>query len=385
MFADGPKKKGKFFKNGASVLKKVKIQDYNFSSFTKRQVAVHDNLFSSIIHSKLHEESELKRSIQSLATFDSDFEVYNKRSIIFPKDFTHEWEEQKKRNKRHDEESEDDIFLEFGEEDNNSGPALKPTPKPTLKPDNLAAVLPQAPEALSISLNPEGFAPPEDKPVNQAHDKKTSNHEDKLKSLQSLTSDRKGILEILDETKHEEPARDIDSIADAKVDEELATRSFDEGKEQGFLEGKIQAEKDFSAQALKLDKVMEELMGLKKSILDNTQENFHEIVKGLCEAIFERESRLNPEVFLDLIRKVVASSVGKTQFTIKLNPEDFERLSALELGNLKDKISANPEIEPFAFKIESHLGSMSGDIKQIVNQFLEESNLRLFDEKNKKS
>jgi flagellar biosynthesis/type III secretory pathway protein FliH len=376
MFTDGDKKKGRFFKKNSHLLNKVKIEEYNFTSISKKYVAILDNNNGNILHAALHEKQDIDKAILPLSSFEDSFEKESKRSVILPKDFTHEWEEQKKRSKRKDEESEED---EFGNEESTYEDHHDNTPAPKsekLKPIKTAVAPPVvAPEPIkSKTVETQNVAP----------DHTT---ESRLRDLQAPQHTFKNPLEIINQKPTVEPevpsAKQDEKIELKMKEEQIQNHSqelFDKAKASGFQEGLSQGKNEVKDLLTTLDKSMQDLAGLKSKILESTQDNFYEIIKALSIAIFGKECESNPEALFSLIKKV-ASRQDKDEFMVKLNPIDFAKIKDLDLGELANKISADETIEPLNFKIETQLGSVRADLKDMISQLLDDSNLSLFQKK----
>jgi hypothetical protein len=100
MLIDGPKRRGRFLKAKSAVLEKVALSDFRFAPLETFATIAPDNAVRNIIHSKYHEDEELRAAVTHPRKFDEDLiPAHQHRAVIFPLDFTKDWERNRKLSK----------------------------------------------------------------------------------------------------------------------------------------------------------------------------------------------------------------------------------------------------------------------------------------------
>ena len=98
MYYEGPRRKGRFIKNGSRVMEKVSLIDYSFKDMNDAKVITLDNAKRTILHSSFHGEKDLADAVAPADKFNDNLIAREgMRPVIFPTDFTKEWERDKKR------------------------------------------------------------------------------------------------------------------------------------------------------------------------------------------------------------------------------------------------------------------------------------------------
>lgn len=116
---------GKLIKNDDNLLEKVELVEYSFKELVPMETIEYDNISSSIIHTRLHGDQDLKVISKPLETFNNILiDNQNRQHIIMPRDFTDDWHKQRMRNKKsekdQDEDDDFDLDLESFEKAENS-------------------------------------------------------------------------------------------------------------------------------------------------------------------------------------------------------------------------------------------------------------------------
>ena len=125
---------------------------------------------------------------------------------------------------------------------------------------------------------------------------------------------------------------------------------------------------------------MHELGGLKKNILGSMQENFYELCQALAEALIEREFKVNPEEFAKVVQRAINDAVEGDQYKVAVHPEFKSKLDALGLKELEGRIVIDEGLEVGGFRIDTDVGAVDGNIKQIVSDLIEQAETDLFDQ-----
>lgn len=421
MFEDGPQRSGRFLKGNSKLIKKVKLSEFSFKELCEVALVLPDNSSKSIIHSKYHPES-IEERISPSTNFFEDFQADGslRRPILQPIDFTAEVEAIRKRKKANRNRDEDDFlgFGEFGDEeettmsteenedDENSSSSDSPQEAPGevfgeededefaahhdstsdevndiaddglssvgnainelvnteshITPPPLSATDPTA-LAANTHKNTDGFIPVN---INDQHPLEP-NYEN-----QSAPSDQAQMP-----TQEE-----VDSIMS-----EAKAKGYEDGYRQGEEKALIQSKSENSQLFGKVSELISEFNGLKRDILENVQENFYEIVLATAEAFIKKEFATNPESFATVIQRAIDESIKDDSIKILVHPDMLAKLQQANITELQSHLAADKEIPFGEFKIESQLSVVDGNIRKIVQEMLDNTNIELFDEGEKAS
>ncbi|MBI2603789.1 MAG: hypothetical protein HYW48_12120 [Deltaproteobacteria bacterium] len=377
---------GRYIKKGSHTFDHVTVTPYSFKDISTIELLYSDNPNANIIHTRLHEERSIDKNVSPSDSFNKNLEE-KKRTIIFPTDFTKDWEEAKER-ARHpvgmDDEEEYEMYLEKVAHDAKNQRRKNSTPQEDQSGEGQQE---QTLEEEAAEPHRENHA---DDPVQNSS----------LEDLQSSHLSQKQPLEIVKDALSRFEAAETHPEKDQGTKEPVPkSEETNDGKEEtpetldrnqleamktaaytkGIEEGSQKAKKELASLAKQLGEITDAYKGLKKDVLSNIQENFYEIVKALGESLFEREITANPESFGKIIRQAIDATVKDDKFKVMLHPNDFKRISALGIPKWEGKLQEDAGIEEGSFKLETDLGSIESDIKKILTQLLEQTNLNLFD------
>jgi flagellar biosynthesis/type III secretory pathway protein FliH len=184
----------------------------------------------------------------------------------------------------------------------------------------------------------------------------------------------------LEEIKQQAYDEAVSNIDLDKIHQEAKSRGYEEGFKQGEAKASLSAKAETEEAMGKVGELVEEFEKLKYNILDNVQENFHEITQAVCEAVLDRSVTIDPSKFASVIKSAVDQAVEGDDFKVKVSPEKFSQLENLNLGSLTGKFVSDQDLAKDEFKVDSDLTSVSSSIKEIVLGLLEKADLTLFDE-----
>ncbi len=397
MHYEGPKRKGRFIKATAKVLKHLALEEFSFSDIGDAKVIAPDNAKRTIVHSQYHEPSEIEGALKPLDRFNVDFsDDDSRRPIIMPTDFTEEWERDRKMRKDRVARMDDDEYefdfetaqrqaLEKQRQDEEK--ALKGDAKvePSLKQvedqvslDNQVASQTSGEDLKAAGLIIKGLHPEEGDtprvdefiPINVSQ-----KIEANFSAEDSAIEDYKSRVEV------------------AKVDQKKLDEIYQEAEARGYREGfrvgeekaEIQVKDQSRALFNKVGEIVHELASLKHAVLENVQENFYEVAQALAEALLQREFTIHPETFQAVIKRAISDSIDQDQFKIRVSPKMFERLHKLENSEFKDLLIKDKSLNEFDFKVDSNLSIVDVSISKMLTDLLEKADLGLFDEKGKAS
>ncbi len=441
---DGEKKVGRFIRgDDARLLRNIVVLPFSFDEIREAPIAYADNASGNVIRHNLHDESQLDRAVRPHETFDADLRrPEHRRPLLQPLDFTEDWERQRarasaKRDPRYEEDDEFDIERELrekkarraflrGEADSEDAPkesptashsnsakevstaglgslvknanAAKPTdlfqkqamsmeevgrqiqklassdmledPAPTITRTATSATTLQQPSSASEMQSDH----------HQSADSTSENREFIAMPVHETVSDRGTEVAAVDEYRRrlqiqEENKQILDEIA-----EESRAHGYADGYRHGEEKAALQTREQGRKVLGNLSDLVGELEGLKKSVLKNVEENFYEICQALAESLFRREFQINPEAFAEVMQRAIDEAVEDDKVKIRVHPESYKNLIALDDGNLKDKLVADDSVPVGDFKVESSLSMVDGNIGQLIKNLLEQLNLSLFED-----
>jgi len=437
MLHDGPKKFGRFIKKDSSVMKKIALEEFRFSEINPLATIDQDNSRRSIVHAKYHPEKELTKAVRKPKKFEDDLShPDSRRPIIFPVDFTGDWEREKKMRKDRSQRADEDDDFNFGTESgyenkaphssydltqhNITGSSL---PK-ELRKDPVVKSRDDSDEESEITRlhTPLKIAGPAIKQFAQdsiddklgdhfsigsapnSHQPAPLNIEQALNSKQNLKTDSLTMPESIagqDEfiasqptighTIHdpEQNAAEIyrQRISQEKIDQEKIQALYDEAKAKGFEDGfrageekgELQVRQSASTLFQKVHGLVESFMELKGTVLENVQENFYTVSQAVAEALLKREFKVNPDSFATVVRKAIDDAVAPNEFKIRVHPRMADKLSGIADKEFLKFIVKDPSVEDGDFKIESNLTMVDVSINKLVSDLINQTDISLFE------
>lgn len=435
MERDGPKKFGRLLKKNGKTISLVSLTNFSFSEIAEAEITYPDNPSGSIIHTRLHDEAELKRVIgKPEKFFDPLLDDSQRPPVMQPKDFTAEWLRDKKRwKKRRDDgdlEEDDDLEAEVAglkgfdaksEQDKATGPltevqtaAAKLQEPPSEVQRAGASQTPPPPLSVPLGKSVEAGKPMDDsmKLVGKAI-KDLAHQEIQIKkSVQPEIGKAPVSIERAEtkdsfiplDTKNEQgfskeeaaamekyQKRQSEHAIEQKLSEKQIQAEIEKAKADGYQEGLRRGEEKASKESgeylqsigSKLGGVVKELSNLKQEVLNNIQQNFYEIAQAVTEALLQRELSVDPNALATVIRKAVSDTVGNNEFKVKVHSETYAKLSTLEISDLKDVLVKDDSVVKDNFKVESKLGTVDGNIKDLIAGLLNQMPVDLFGDEKK--
>lgn len=427
MLNDGPKKSGRFIKKDSAVLKKVSLETFDFAEISSTTTIEQDNSRRSIVHAKYHSDDELQ-TVRTPRKFEDDLmHPDNRRPIIFPTDFTTDWEREKKlrkdRSLRQDEDDDfsyndpyesknsggydlteraspnEDSFEQMsgsgkrgGEEEDESeitrlhtplkiaGPAIKEFSQNNVD-DKLGShfSIGSVPQGAQAPLNLEEALSP--KPKEQA----PAPAAEFIPSMTGAAEDHIADPEqdAADAYRHRLAQEKVDQEKIQAIYEEAKARGFQDGFRAGEEKGELQVRHNAGALFQKVQSLVESFMDLKTTVLNNVQENFYTISQAVAEALLKREFSIRPDAFAAIVRKAIADAVAPNQFKIKVHPAMAERLQKITDKDFLQHVIKDAAVEDGDFKIESELSVIDVNMTKLVSDLIEQADINIFDEAEK--
>lgn len=165
-----------------------------------------------------------------------------------------------------------------------------------------------------------------------------------------------------------------------KVVEEAKSRGYQDGFREGETKASLSARSETEKVLENIGSLVDEFEKLKFNILENVQDNFQEITQAVCEAVLGKELSVYPERFASLIGNAIREAVPSDTFVIKVNENNFKKLSEVDSAEISGKLQIDDALSDEEFKVDSNLTSVTSSIKDIVRDLLERADMSIFEE-----
>jgi flagellar biosynthesis/type III secretory pathway protein FliH len=435
---DGPKQFGRFIKKDSSVMKKVVLEEFRFSEINPLATIDQDNSRRSIVHAKYHPEEELNEAVRKPKKFEDDLShPDSRRPIIFPVDFTGDWEREKKMRKDRNQRSDEDDDFNYGADSGYEGkstasaydltqhshgdshrelrkdPIVKSrddsdeeseitrlhTPLkiagPTIKEfaqnsidDKLGknfsiGAVPTTHQAVA-PLNMEQAMNPKSAP---APVQETLVMPENMGAQSNFIASGPGAGDSIHDPEQNAAELYRQRVAQEKIDQEKMQGLYEEAKAKGFEDGfrageekgELQVRQSASTLFQKVHSLVESFMELKGTVLENVQENFYTVSQAVAEALLKREFKINPESFATVVRKAIEDAVAPNDFKIRVHPKMADKLAGIADKQFLKSIIKDPSVEDGDFKIESNLTMVDVNITKLVSDLIDQTDISLFE------
>lgn len=394
------KRRGRFIKKDHPCRKNLQIENFNLLEVSEKPITRADNSSSTIIHQKYHLESELEKSIAPFQNLDRKFVLENFRPVIKPLNFTHDWKRrvdyfQKHRSNIDEIEEIDPIFAAISDEDDSEEKHHSIGDEKILEdqlgsdPDN------QQPSAEQPEK--EDFAEITSSPLTISSDKNessiSSGQDDQPMTEPNNDKNKQELVATPDEfipmhTPRDNHSTQQQSYSDISVQKDIEKeyeKAKNAGYENGFMQGEekayLQGQKQIHEITSNLKELINEMERLKSNILVSTQENFLVLCKSLAEALINQELKANQSAFESLLRRAIEEAVPHDSFNILVSKDAYETLKAHTDGDFLSKVKCTDSLEGFNFKIDSDLTVVDGNIRDMIEDLIEQANVDLFESK----
>lgn len=407
---------------------KVALEDFHFAEINSTPSIEQDNARRTIVHARYHSDNELS-TVKMPKKFEDDLmHPDNKRPVIFPTDFTADWEREKKLRKDRKErnEEEDDFSYadsyeaksnydlttqDFPEADENeqpvpsrsrpeddqseitrlhtplkiAGPQIREFSQDSID-DKLGSHLssgsvpqPQQPAAQQPVLNIDQASNPQP-PLNLSNDGFIPNSPLAGQEENQVSDPEQESAEAYKQRLMREK---IDQEKMKEIYEEAKAQGFQDGFRAGEEKGELQVRQNARVLFDRVQSLVESFMDLKSTVLNNVQENFYMISQAVAEALLKREFAIRPDAFATVVRKAIADAVAPNQFKIKVHPTMAERLQTIADKEFLSHVIKDASVEVGDFKIESDLTVIDVNMTKLVSDLIEQADISLFDDAEK--
>jgi flagellar biosynthesis/type III secretory pathway protein FliH len=391
---------GRFIKKDDPVRNVMNISEFNLMEICDKPVTYHDNANANIIHNRLHAEEDLQEGVRDSYEINMSF-PHESRPVIRPLDFTEEWKKQKKRmaNRHHrlDDEEEFELDVTSMLKENkidfrkatfkvieSAAPQKKKDQSDINPPVNL---FPQAMPVKASAPEPKVEAPAAQAKANRPSPPPPPVQEPALHS-QDDADDFVPYVPGKDNARPEAPVQRMEPPRLSEEERErLREEAKAEGYQQGFLQGEekgtLSAQDRITAITDELAKIMENLQGMQKSILNHVQENFLMICQSFLEALLHREFKINPESFGAVIERAIADALPEDEFVIHVSPQAFQDLSNWSNPEMRRRLKVDDKLQNDHFRVEGKHSVIDGDLPKIIRDLLDQADIQLFESKEK--
>ncbi|NRA44222.1 MAG: hypothetical protein HRU09_04605 [Oligoflexales bacterium] len=429
MITDGAhKRKGKFLKKDSPLMEKVKIQRFNFSEIRKGRVLYPDNPSYNIFYKKFQQPEHFDSTVsKSDKIFEDLHGIGMKAPVIFPRDFTADWIEEKKKMKRrsaHKNFDDDEFEMAIEEEER------KAREEETLVQEYRDRISKKnSDDEPKVDKTPTEAVPDDLEPLSQNFDQdqepvdSESNLEENLKSLQSGHSESSSMEDMGEAIRNfsqpgveASPLRTIkedanqpetmdqdefvptpitadesDSEAGAILEDldqeqerhEIFEQAHQKGYEEGLRKGKedalLAAQQETQSMIDSFHKSLESLKDINRKVLEKAQDNFVEVSSALSEALIGKAIKLDPSLFKSIIDKAIADGIGDQDYRIRVSPSLLAELKGLGIADIDEKWQEDASVADGQFVVESDEMKISNNLKDIIDSMLNRLDIDLFE------
>lgn len=382
---------GRFIKKNDPVRNVMNINEFNLMEIMDKPVTYHDNANANIIHNKLHDHEELAEGVRDSFEINMSF-PHESRPVIRPLDFTDEWKKQKKRQaNRHQR-------LEEEEEFELDVTSMLKEKKLDFKKASFKVVETPAPQAQKekektkvkppVNLFPQAKAVPVNNPVAEIKASKPAPVQAPTPPPAPAPDPKEEEFVPYAPTRAMSmPEAAVSKAETARISEEerekLRQEARNEGYQQGFQQGEekgtMSAQDKIETITGELAKIIDNLQGMQKSILNHVQENFLMICQSFLEGLLHREFRINPESFGAVIERAISDALPEDEFFIHVSPKAFQDLNNWSDPDMRRRLKIDEKLQDDHFRVEGKHAVVDGDLPKIIRQLLDQADIQLFD------
>ncbi len=413
---DGERRTGRYIKvTNAKLIDSLALYKFSFEEICENPIAHRDNPSSNIIRAKLHERATMEEVVLDPEGLNKDLrDEDNRMPILQPVDFTNEWKKRRARNTTGPVRIDDDEDLDYdAESEAHTEVETSTHATASLTKEDIDSAAASTSEQTHTS-SPHGSAksPEEVQLHNFQAQKKTIDAVGKaIQNINQMSGDEQVATETPAATAGADPfipmnpnpsdalanqeanaineykARAEQQAADPKVLQSQYETANATGYQDGFKVGEEKAIVQMQASVAPLlgniASIVTELEHVKKTILENVQQNFYEITQAIAETLIRREINVSPQAFASVIRQAIADVVPDDKITIAVHSSTHESLSKLEIPDLMTKVVKDDQVQPGDFRIDSSLSVVDGNISKLIANLIEQADLQLFEKTDK--
>lgn len=167
------------------------------------------------------------------------------------------------------------------------------------------------------------------------------------------------------------------------IREEAYNQGKQEGIEEGYTrgkqDGKQEVEHTFDQTVQALGDAMEQINGLRRSILDSSKQDMVRLVRTIVEKVIHVEVRSREKPILRAVEKAIHAAVQSEEYRVRVNPEDMsvvtenKPLFLASISGLQNiVIESDEEISRGGCVVESDQGKVDGTIETQLEKIQEQ-------------
>lgn len=175
------------------------------------------------------------------------------------------------------------------------------------------------------------------------------------------------------------------------IREEAHNRGRQEGVEEGYTRGKQdgrqEVEQEFDQAVQALGEAVEQINGLRRSILDSSKQDMVRLVRTIAEKVIHVEVRSREKPILRAVEKAIHAAVQSEEYRVRVNPEDMslvtenKPLFLASISGLQNiVIESDEEISRGGCVVESDQGKVDGTIETQLEKIQEQLDARIASE-----
>jgi flagellar assembly protein FliH len=164
-------------------------------------------------------------------------------------------------------------------------------------------------------------------------------------------------------------AQEGEETAPVDSAQEREDRAYEKGVQEGMREGEKRAAASYSRAVELMAKMSGELKNAQESFITRAEEDMVALSLAIARQIIRQEVKTNPDIIKSVVKEAIAQLIDKEGATIRVNPQDFEVLTAAESemgisfqGKDRYKILADDFISAGGCIIESKTGIVDADL-----------------------
>lgn len=167
------------------------------------------------------------------------------------------------------------------------------------------------------------------------------------------------------------------------IREEAYNQGKQEGIEEGYTRGKQdgrqEVEQEFDQAVQALGDAVEQINGLRRSILDSSKQDMVRLVRTIAEKVIHVEVRSREKPILRAVEKAIHAAVQSEEYRVRVNPEDMsvvtdnKPLFLASISGLQNiVIESDQEISRGGCVVESDQGKVDGTIETQLEKIQEQ-------------
>lgn len=175
-------------------------------------------------------------------------------------------------------------------------------------------------------------------------------------------------------------AADGDSAVEDDAVEDVALRkAYDEAYAMGHAEGLEAGQKEVAARIERLDALLAELAGTRRTLLTSATEDVAAAVTHIARAVVQRELRVDSSGVAQLVGSVIEHLQADEEIVVRVAPED-EILMLDQSPGLLERLGRNgsvavladPGLHPGGAVVETKLGAIDASVETRFAAFADE-------------